>query len=270
MKNFSGHPLLGLARDGSFRVTAPPPPKPAKTAKTTKTTKTATRSSPRKAQAPTTRATPTKSTITPISTTPTATTNRSTPLFGSSSPLFGSSSPSIWGSSTPSTFCLVARELVFFLMHDTYATLGIPQQPITWKYSSNSPAFGICIDKVTKCCWLGNQEGQVIGLDSVGNEILHRMKLPAGVKCIGTFLSFFGFLFSFFRTSYFFRLQLRSSSVSDMHWRYAACDDGKVYDLTTGVPRVAYEIPRALPKHKEIVFLLDYSGSMSVSETILF
>lgn len=81
-----------------------------------------------------------------------------------------------------------------------------------------------------------NPVGQIIGLDSVGNEILHRMKLPAGVKCI----------------------------VSDMHWRYAACDDGKVYELTNGVPRVAYEIPRAVTKVKEIVFVLDYSGSMRV------
>jgi len=48
------------------------------------------------------------------------------------------------------------------------------------------------------------------------------MKLLSGIKCI----------------------------VSDSHWLYGCCDNGKIYDLGQGIPRVAYELPDAVETKK--------------------
>lgn len=85
------------------------------------------------------------------------------------------------------------------------------QAPVIWKFASFSPAFGIFIDDSR--CWVGNQLGQIFALNHKG-QVQNQFRLPDGVKCI----------------------------VADDSWLYAGCDDGKVYDLTSKVPRVAYEI----------------------------
>lgn len=85
------------------------------------------------------------------------------------------------------------------------------QAPLLWKFASGAAALGIFID--AKACWIGNQEGRIFALDHNG-QILNQFRLPDGVKCI----------------------------VADDDWLYAGCDDGKVYDLSGKVPRVAYDI----------------------------
>jgi outer membrane protein assembly factor BamB/predicted DNA-binding WGR domain protein len=83
--------------------------------------------------------------------------------------------------------------------------------PVLWQFASGASAFGIFIDRDR--CWVGNENGQIFALTPAG-EVLQQFKLPDGVKCI----------------------------VADDNWLYAGCDDGKIYDLTGKVPRVAYEI----------------------------
>lgn len=85
------------------------------------------------------------------------------------------------------------------------------QAPVIWKFATGSSAFGIFVDK--SCCWAGNQAGQIFALNHTG-KVINQFQLPDGVKCI----------------------------VADEGWLYAGCDDGKVYDLTGKIPRVAYEI----------------------------
>lgn len=85
------------------------------------------------------------------------------------------------------------------------------QAPVIWKFASGSLAFGIFVDDSR--CWVGNQDGQIFSLSHTG-EVQNQFRLPDGVKCI----------------------------VADDGWLYAGCDDGKVYDLTGKIPRVAYEI----------------------------
>ncbi len=86
------------------------------------------------------------------------------------------------------------------------------QAPIVWKFSSGKDgAFGIFVDEAR--AWVGNQSGAIYSLGHDG-AVLAQFKLPEGVKCI----------------------------VADDDWLYAGCDDGKVYDLGSKAPRVAYEI----------------------------
>ncbi|MBP0017501.1 MAG: WGR domain-containing protein [Cyanobacteria bacterium SBLK] len=103
--------------------------------------------------------------------------------------------------------------------------------PVVWKFASGSPAFGIFIDE--NRCWLGNQNGRIFALTPTG-EVLQQLRLPDGVKCI----------------------------VADDDWLYAGCDDGKVYDLTGKIPRVAYEIASDVD-----IFWLDIKdGILGVSD----
>lgn len=92
--------------------------------------------------------------------------------------------------------------------------LGKPDQaPVLWRFRRPGPrAFGLFADK--RGCWVGNQWGEVFELGHDG-AVTAKFKLPHGVKCI----------------------------VADDLWIYAGCDDGRVYDLSGKVPRVAYEIP---------------------------
>ncbi|TDD85396.1 WGR domain-containing protein [Actinomadura rubrisoli] len=85
------------------------------------------------------------------------------------------------------------------------------QAPVLWRFASGASAFGIFVDE--RGCWVGNQNGDVytVTLDGV---ITGNFRLPDGVKCL----------------------------VADDFWIYAGCDDGRVYDLSGKVPRVAYEI----------------------------
>jgi predicted DNA-binding WGR domain protein len=105
------------------------------------------------------------------------------------------------------------------------------QAPILWKFNSNSAAFGIFID--TNRCWIGNQNGQVFGLNHQG-QVQNQFKIPDGVKCL----------------------------VADDIWIYAGCDDGNVYDLTGKLPRVAYEID----ENVDIFWLDIHDGLLAVSD----
>ena len=85
------------------------------------------------------------------------------------------------------------------------------QAPVLWRLATGAAAFGIFVDQ--ERCWVGNQNGDVYTVTTDGT-VTGRYRLPNGVKCI----------------------------VADDFWIYAGCDDGRVYDLSGKVPRVAYEI----------------------------
>ncbi|MCI0486937.1 MAG: WGR domain-containing protein [Blastocatellia bacterium] len=103
--------------------------------------------------------------------------------------------------------------------------------PVLWKFESGANAFGIFIDE--SLCWVGNEAGKIFALDHTG-EVRAKFKLPDGVKCI----------------------------VADDDWLYAGCDDGKVYDLSSKSPRIAYEIAEDVD-----IYWLDISdGVLAVSD----
>ncbi len=103
--------------------------------------------------------------------------------------------------------------------------------PILWKFKSGTNAFGIFID--AKGCWIGNEKGNIFKLNHEG-EVQEQFKLGDGVKCI----------------------------VSDEDWLYAGCDDGKVYDLTGKIPRIAYDIEEGV----DIYWIDIYNGLLGVSD----
>ena len=105
------------------------------------------------------------------------------------------------------------------------------QAPVLWRFASSSAAFGIFIDE--RHCWLGNQAGHIFALDHTG-QTQAQFSLPDGVKCL----------------------------VADDSWIYAGCDNGKVYDLTGKIPRVAYEIDDDV----DIYWLDIRQGDLAVSD----
>jgi outer membrane protein assembly factor BamB len=112
------------------------------------------------------------------------------------------------------------------------AAKNVTKAPVLWKFNpAGSRAFGIFIDDAR--CWMGNEAGLIYSLDHDG-KVLDQFKLPDGVKCI----------------------------VADDDWLYAGCDNGKVYDLSAKVPRVAYEIDENID-----IFWLDIKdGALGVSD----
>jgi predicted DNA-binding WGR domain protein len=105
--------------------------------------------------------------------------------------------------------------------------------PLLWRFESGASALGIYIDR--ELCWVGNQAGDVLALGHDG-RVHQRYKLPDGVKCL----------------------------VADGAFRYAGCDDGKVYDLSGKVPRVAYEIADGV----DIYWLDVFDGVLAVSDAL--
>ncbi|HET8839971.1 MAG TPA: PQQ-binding-like beta-propeller repeat protein, partial [Ktedonobacteraceae bacterium] len=105
------------------------------------------------------------------------------------------------------------------------------QAPVLWKFASGSATFGIFIDK--NYCWVGNQTGNVFGLDHEGQMQAH-YQLPDGVKCL----------------------------VADDIWLYAGCDDGNVYDLSGKIPRISYQIAEDV----DIYWLDIRDGALAVSD----
>ncbi len=103
--------------------------------------------------------------------------------------------------------------------------------PVLWRFDSGASALGIFVDR--EVCWVGNQAGDVLALGHDG-QVHQRYKLPEGVKCI----------------------------VADGAFRYAGCDDGKVYDLSGKAPRVAYEISDGV----DIYWLDVADGVLAVSD----
>jgi len=105
------------------------------------------------------------------------------------------------------------------------------QAPVLWRFASGAPAFGIFVDE--ERCWVGNEKGDVFTVLHDGT-VSGRFRLPDGVKCI----------------------------VADDFWIYAGCDDGKVYDLSGKIPRVAYEIAQDV----DIYWLDIHDGTLGVSD----
>ncbi|MEU6199964.1 WGR domain-containing protein [Streptomyces sp. NPDC047061] len=103
--------------------------------------------------------------------------------------------------------------------------------PVLWRFRTGSAAFGIHVDDDR--CWVGNQSGDVYTLDHEGS-VLARFSLPDGVKCL----------------------------VADDFWIYAGCDDGKVYDLSSKLPFVAY----AIAADVDIFWLDIHEGVLDVSD----
>jgi outer membrane protein assembly factor BamB len=83
--------------------------------------------------------------------------------------------------------------------------------PVLWKFATGQSAFGIFIDH--DHCWVGNEAGLIYAVDHQG-QVQRQFRMPEGIKCI----------------------------VADDDWLYAGCDDGRVYDLSGKIPRVAYDI----------------------------
>ena len=105
------------------------------------------------------------------------------------------------------------------------------QAPVLWRFRSGAAAFGVFVGE--EHAWVGNQHGDVFTLTHDGT-VTGRFGLPDGVKCI----------------------------VADDFWIYAGCDDGRVYDLSGKVPRVAYEIAEDVD-----IFWLDiHDGVLGVSD----
>ncbi|CAA6816395.1 MAG: FIG00814329: hypothetical protein [uncultured Sulfurovum sp.] len=103
--------------------------------------------------------------------------------------------------------------------------------PVLWQFASGADAFGIFVDE--ESCWVGNEKGSIFKLNPQG-EVQRQFRLKDGVKSI----------------------------VSDGDWLYAGCDDGKVYDLTGKMPRVAYDIEEGV----DIYWIDIYDGLLGVSD----
>ncbi|MQY09653.1 WGR domain-containing protein [Actinomadura macrotermitis] len=105
------------------------------------------------------------------------------------------------------------------------------QAPVLWRFASGAAAFGVFVDRDR--CLVGNQHGDVYTVTHDGT-VTGRFHLPDGVKCI----------------------------VADDFWIYAGCDDGRVYDLSGKVPRVAYEISADV----DIYWVDIHDGVLGVSD----
>jgi predicted DNA-binding WGR domain protein len=104
--------------------------------------------------------------------------------------------------------------------------------PVLWKFDSGANAFGVFVDE--SLCWVANEAGKIFALDHSA-QVRASFKLSEGVKCI----------------------------VADDDWLYAGCDDGKVYDLTSKLPLVAYEIAEDV----DILWLDISDGVLAVSDS---
>jgi outer membrane protein assembly factor BamB len=104
--------------------------------------------------------------------------------------------------------------------------------PMLWEFKTKASAFGVFVD--AERCWLGNEAGNVYALDHDG-KVIQQYKLPDGVMAL----------------------------VADDHWRYAGCNDGKVYDLNGKTPREAYE----LSSGQEVMWMDIFFGALSVSDS---
>ena len=117
----------------------------------------------------------------------------------------------------------------------TRAAAALPKSPriaklsMTWKFSTGTQAVGLWVDELV---WISNSAGDVYALTREG-EVMRQLKLPGGSV----------------------------STLADEAWKYAGCDDGKVYDLTGRVPRAMYDVGAA-----NIGWLEVYRGALAVSD----
>lgn len=103
---------------------------------------------------------------------------------------------------------------------------------ILWAHQLPTQAIGFHLDQNE--VWGGWESGEVLACSHDGT-ILRRWRLPAGVDAL----------------------------VADELWRYAGCRDGKIYDLTGEVPRVAYEVD----KTAHIQWIDVYRGTLCASDS---
>jgi predicted DNA-binding WGR domain protein len=120
----------------------------------------------------------------------------------------------------------VARRTVTASASELRAAGNTRAAPVLWKFDSGSAAFGICV--TGQRIWVSNEAGDVYAL-TLSGEVEAHYKLPGGVKCI----------------------------IEDGDFLYAGCDNGKVYDLNSKVPRVAYEISDTVS-----IYWLDISDAL--------
>ena len=103
--------------------------------------------------------------------------------------------------------------------------------PVLWTFATGRNTLGLFVDE--QHCWVANEGGRIFCLDHEAN-LQSQHQLPKGVKGL----------------------------VADGDWIYAGCNDGRVYDLTGTVPRVAYELAGSTN-----IFWLDiHDGVLGVSD----
>lgn len=107
------------------------------------------------------------------------------------------------------------------------------QAPVLWRFQTGASALGIFVDDAL--CWVGNEKGDVYALDHQ-QQVQAHYQLPDGVKGI----------------------------VADDQWLYASCDDGNVYDLSAGSPRIAYKIA----ENVDIYWIDIRDGVLAVSDAL--
>ena len=106
-----------------------------------------------------------------------------------------------------------------------------PLAPVIWRFrAGKKSAYGIFIDE--ERCWVGNIAGDVFALSHSG-KVLRHYRLPDCAMAL----------------------------VGDSEWMYAGCYDGNVYDLSSEIPRLAYEIENRNP----ILWLDICDGLLAVS-----
>ncbi|MBL8149821.1 MAG: hypothetical protein JNN15_07825 [Blastocatellia bacterium] len=90
--------------------------------------------------------------------------------------------------------------------------------PEMWSYKPENPrglwkvpAFGLWIDEMG--CWMGNRDGLLVKLDEYG-KIVESHQLENNLRCM----------------------------IGSKNSLYASCDNGKIYDLTSSIPKSIYNI----------------------------
>ena len=109
------------------------------------------------------------------------------------------------------------------------ATPRIPRLPILWRFNTGSQTVGLWVDDLV---WVSNDAANVYALGRDG-ALVKEMKLPEG----------------------------SASIIADEAWKYAGCEDGRVYDITGRVPRAMYDIGKA-----NIGWIEVYRGNLCVSD----
>lgn len=111
-------------------------------------------------------------------------------------------------------------------------------QPLLWCFETGSEAHGLFVN--SKYCFVGTKDSYVYALDLKTAKIIHKLSFGSPVLCI----------------------------VGDRGFLYVGCEDGVLYDCTTGVPRKAYQ----LSKEQSVSWMdisdgrltLDVSGTLVV------
>lgn len=110
------------------------------------------------------------------------------------------------------------------------AAVSLKAPPILWRVDTGSQAVGLW---VSDDVWAANERGEIFRLTKDGDTV-QSFKLPKAVLCL----------------------------LADEVWRFAGCNNGKVYDLTGRVPRALYEIEGG----KQLDWLEMYRGILCVSD----